>query len=45
MPDVAVVDGVVDLVVKEVIYPIVVVDEAGLEEVARVVQSYADVVD
>lgn len=49
VPDVAVangvVDSVVDLVVEEVSYTIVVVEEVGLKEVARVVQLDIDVVD
>ena len=39
MPYATIVDGVVYSVVEEVAYPIVVVKEASLEEVARVVQS------
>lgn len=48
MPNVVVADEVVDSVVKEVADPVVVeevVYEAGLEEVARMVQPDADIVD
>lgn len=43
--DVVVVDGVDDSVVEEVAYLVVVVEDVGLDEVARVVQLDADVVD